>query len=109
MSYPYLPIISVLNYHPSEGNAGVPIFVQLYFYYPTREQIYLRLNIGWTAVTTQVSKISEKYHRYHLRATIPHRMRYLKVALSIEVVDSQNNVLHSVFVGYFTYKEPDIP
>ncbi|KAG7442418.1 uncharacterized protein BT62DRAFT_954795 [Guyanagaster necrorhizus] len=103
-------MISVLNYYPSEGEVGDRLSVHIDFRHPVTEIVYLRLKVGLTPLSTEVTEISAgKYGLYRLDATMPHRMCELKVALSVELVNSRNNVLHSVFFGEFTYREPDHP
>ncbi|KAK0241928.1 hypothetical protein EDD85DRAFT_820900 [Armillaria nabsnona] len=103
-------LITVLSYHPSEGEVGVPISVHIDFHHPAPEKIFLRLKVGSTAVSTQVSQISpEKYGGYQLHATIPPRVHDQKVALSVEAVDADNIILDAVCFGEFTYWEHHLP
>ncbi|KAI0321085.1 hypothetical protein OF83DRAFT_415525 [Amylostereum chailletii] len=99
----------VLGYTPHEGDEGVPITVETRFqnHYPDR-RVFLRMVIGTRAVGTDIHRIGDgDAEVWRLEGTIPpfHAQRSESpiVAISIQAVDGQNNILDSVTFGEFTY------
>ncbi|KAI0915658.1 hypothetical protein AcW1_003798 [Taiwanofungus camphoratus] len=100
----------VFGYHPSEGPPGTNIAVSLNFTLKANETIFLRLVLGHKALTTGVHQLSDRrYGTWELQATVPLEPREsgaATVALAVQALNSQNEILDSVTFGRFTYLHP---
>ncbi|KAI0051254.1 hypothetical protein FA95DRAFT_1570125 [Auriscalpium vulgare] len=104
-----LGMFRILAYTPHEGEPGVPITVHTYFHnlYPTR-RVFLRLVIGSKAIGTEIRRMSEgENETWRLEGAIPpfhiHKASSPTIAVTVQAVDSDNNILDTITFGQFTY------
>ncbi|GBE81383.1 hypothetical protein SCP_0311120 [Sparassis crispa] len=101
-------LFRIFGCHPLEGVPGTTVTVSLNLSTKTCNAIFLRLVVGRKALSTSVRHLPDRFGAWELQSTIPQDevSGPTAVPLSVQVLDSANQVLDSVTFGNFTYLPP---